>query len=73
MNFPAKTGPETANSPRFPPVIRENQGAKPLSNPGLILPSSLPSKLGWEPRRLEMCECSSPQGGGGAVALAGVP
>src|SRR5208283_176923 len=29
--------------------IRENQGAKPLSNPGLILPSSLPSKLGWSP------------------------
>ena len=49
MNFPAKTGPETANSPRFLPVIREYQGAKPLSNPGLILPSSLPSKLGWSP------------------------
>ncbi len=26
INFPAKTGPETANSPRFPPVIREYQG-----------------------------------------------
>src|SRR5208282_4020276 len=39
MNFPAKTGPETANSPCFLPVIRENQGAKPLSNPSLMLPS----------------------------------
>src|SRR5208282_6193774 len=47
MNFPAKTGPETANSPCFPPVIRENQG--PLSNPSLMLPSSLPGKLGWGP------------------------
>src|SRR5271157_4719778 len=26
MDFPAKTGPETANSPCFPPVIREYQG-----------------------------------------------
>ncbi len=49
INFPAKTGPETANSPCFLPVIREYQGAKPLSNAGLILPSSLPSKLGWSP------------------------
>ena len=52
MNFPAKTDPETANSPCFLPVIREYQGKsgrQPLSNPGLILPSSLPSKLGWSP------------------------
>ncbi len=52
MNFPAKTGPETANSPCFLPVIREYQGEsgrQALSNPGLILPSSLPSKLGWSP------------------------
>jgi len=52
MDFPAKTGPETAISPCFrllPGSIRENQGAKPLSNPGLILPSSLPRKLGWSP------------------------
>ena len=33
----------------LPGSIRENQGAKPPSNPGLILPSSLPSKLGWSP------------------------
>ncbi|HKN31076.1 MAG TPA: hypothetical protein VJY34_25665, partial [Roseiarcus sp.] len=26
IDFPAKTGPETANSPCFPPVIREYQG-----------------------------------------------
>src|SRR5208282_3043081 len=26
MDFPAKTGPETANSPCFPPVTREYQG-----------------------------------------------
>ncbi len=52
MNFPAKTGPETAISPCFLPVIREYQGEsgrQALSNPGLILPSSLPSKLGWSP------------------------
>jgi|SRR5271157_2173940 len=49
MNFPAKTGPETANSPCFLPVIREYQGAEPLSNPSLMLPSSLPGKLGWSP------------------------
>src|SRR5271157_4067088 len=28
INFPAKTGPETANSPCFLPVIRENQGGR---------------------------------------------
>src|SRR5208282_2112465 len=33
----------------LPGSIRENRGAKPLSNPGLIPPSSLPSKLGWSP------------------------
>src|SRR5208337_210302 len=50
-NFPAKTGPETANSPCFLPVIREYQGesGRRAPNPGLILPSSLPSKLGWSP------------------------
>ncbi|HKN27369.1 MAG TPA: hypothetical protein VJY34_05570, partial [Roseiarcus sp.] len=26
IDFPAKTGPETANSPCFPPVITEYQG-----------------------------------------------
>jgi len=53
-NFPAKTSPETANSPCFrllPGSIRENEGAKPLSNPGLILPSSLPQQARMEPRR----------------------
>src|SRR5271157_1679650 len=47
------------NPVRRPPILpvscllsgslRENQDAKPLSNPGLILPSSLPSKLRWSP------------------------
>src|SRR5208337_352018 len=51
MNFPAKTGPEAASSPCFLPVIREYQGesGRRAPNPGLILPSSLPSKLGWSP------------------------
>src|SRR5208282_6496375 len=63
VDFPARTGPETANSPCFPPVIREYQGESgrrggdPLSNPGLILPSSLPRQARMEPRRLAMCEC----------------
>src|SRR5271157_4051134 len=56
MNFPAKTGPETANSPCFPPVIREYQGESgrqtPLQ-PGLDHAGScrarFPSKLGWSP------------------------
>ena len=66
MNFPAKTGPETANSPCFLPVIREYQGAKPLSNPGLILPSSLPSKLGWSPGDLTCVNAVAPLAGRGS-------
>ncbi len=66
MNFPAKTGPETANSPCFLPVIREYQGAKPLSNPGLILPSSLPSKLGWSPGDLRCVNALASRGRGTA-------
>jgi|SRR5271157_5301757 len=34
--------------------IRENQSAKPVSDPGLIPPSTLPQQARMEPRRLEM-------------------
>src|SRR5208283_2648689 len=67
MNFPAKTGPETANSPCFPPVIREYQGESgrqaPLQ-PGLDPAEFASQQARMGPRRLEMCECSSPRGAG---------
>src|SRR5208282_1429762 len=44
--------------------IRENRGAKPLFNPGLILPSSLPSKLGWSPGDLRCVNALAHRGGG---------
>src|SRR5208282_1579092 len=63
MNIPAKTGPETANSPCFLPVIRENQGESarqaPLQ-PGLDPTELAPQQARMEPRRLEMCQCGSP-------------
>src|SRR5208282_404925 len=62
MNFPAKTGPETANSPCFLPVIREYQGQSgrraPLQ-PGLDPAELAPQQARMEPRRLELCECGS--------------
>src|SRR5208337_2588829 len=72
-NFPAKTGPETANSPCFLPVIREYQGESgrqtPLQ-PGLDPAEFASQQARMEPRRLEMCECGSPQGGRGRGATA---
>src|SRR5271166_1917909 len=47
--------------------IRENQDAKPLSNPGLILPSSLPSKLGWSPGDLRCVNAVAFEGGSTAA------
>jgi len=63
MNFPAKTGQFSLFPACYQGVsgsIRENQGAKPLSNPGLILPSSLPSKLGWSPGDLRCVDAVAP-------------
>src|SRR5208283_1924327 len=63
-NFPAKTGPETANSPCFLPVIREDQGESgreaPLDDPAEF--ASPQARM--EPRRLEMFECGRAQGEG---------
>src|SRR5271165_3593414 len=75
IDFPAKTGPETANSPCFPPVIREYQGESGLEAP-LDDPAEFASpQARMEPRPLEMCECGSAAGegdrakrGGGARA-----
>src|SRR5271167_780781 len=62
IDFSARTGPETANSPCFPPVIREYQGESgreaPLDDPAEF--ASPQARM--EPRRLEMCECRRPQG-----------
>src|SRR5208282_1035522 len=64
IDFPAKTGPETANSPCFLPVIREYQGESgreaPLDDPAEF--ASPQARM--EPRRLEMCECGRAQGEG---------
>src|SRR5208282_1458319 len=62
IDFPAKTGPETANSPCFPPVIREYQGRTRARCPRLKPPLDDPAEFAsprarMEPRRLEMCEC----------------
>src|SRR5208282_6091387 len=62
IDFPAKTGPETANSPCFPPVIREYQGRTRARSPRLKPPLDDPAEFAsprarMEPRRLEMCEC----------------
>ncbi len=66
VNLPAKTGPETANSPRFLPVTREHQGESgrqtPLQ-PGLDPAEFASQQARMEPRRLEMCECGSLRGG----------
>src|SRR5208337_3818283 len=68
MNFPAKPGPETTNSPCFLPVIREYQGESgrqaPLQ-PGLDPAEFAPQQARMEPRRPEMCECGRVAGGDG--------
>src|SRR5271166_3604111 len=60
INFPAKTGPKTADSPCFLPVTREHQGESgrqaPLQ-PGLDPAEFASQQARMEPRRLEMCEC----------------
>src|SRR5271167_1866675 len=61
IDFPAKTGNETANFPCFLPVIRENQGATP---PLMTLPSSLPRKLGWSPGDLRCANAVGRKGRG---------
>src|SRR5271167_3548209 len=64
--FPAKSGPETANSPCFLPVIREYQGEsgrRPPLQPGLDPAEFASQQARMESRRLEMCKCASPQGG----------
>src|SRR5208283_3281399 len=73
IDFSARTGPETANSPCFPPVIREYQGESgreaPLDDPAEF--ASPQARM--EPRRLEMCECGSPTRGAGVAATPHAP
>src|SRR5208337_3474970 len=62
LQKPVRRPPILPVSCLLPGSIRENQGAKPLSNPGLILPSSLPSKLGWSPGDLRCVNAAGIEG-----------
>src|SRR5271167_760514 len=51
INFPAKTGPETANSPCFPPVIREYQGESGRQAP--LQPGLDPAEFASQQARMD--------------------
>src|SRR5208282_1077273 len=68
--FPAKAGPETANSPCFPPVIREYQGESGRRPLLMTLPSSLARKLGWSPGDLRCVNAVARRGRGTARSAA---
>src|SRR5271157_6296528 len=70
IDFPAKAGPETANSPCFPPVIREYQGESGRRPLLMTLPSSLPRKLGWSPGDLRCVNAVARRGRGTARSAA---
>src|SRR5271157_6526027 len=77
MNIPAKTGPETANSPCFLPVIRENQGESARQAPGSHVSDRVRGRLagGFPARRLSgnVAPPASGRAGGGQRCACSVP